>query len=368
MMTQVSHGTENKDKRAVEVDPYFGISPKSVPCPSENPITAVKTEFPSSIHDLFRKQPKWDPDAAPFEPAVRVARQRSSGAKLMEPFEPSKMPFRQASGAGDQLKENVPTYSHNSYTGPSSTNSRMPSTSTSIDHSSAGYQAPTTAAHGSQTKSIHMDDPFTEKVGHTYVRTPQGNMQPPGHLQGSQYRAPSSQSHSQYSLPQSTTQQHQQIQPPVLQNPFMGQQHTLPTVQGAMDFSFRFPPSFQPAMNARSPSSHVKPNKDVKPTAVPAVPKKVDKSPSAKPYQRDPKPYTSFSTTSKKEMLLQNLEEMVKVSEAQGNLPSSTRTVLYDPVARQADNQSRMSFQTYAGQSESGKEVLKLRCVSRWSV
>lgn len=48
------------------------------------------------------------------------------------------------------------------------------------------------------------------------------------------------------------------------------------------------------------------------------------------PYQRDPMPYSSFSSN-KKDILLQNLHDVVESSKAQGNLPISTRTVLYDP-------------------------------------
>lgn len=52
------------------------------------------------------------------------------------------------------------------------------------------------------------------------------------------------------------------------------------------------------------------------------------------PYQRDPMPYSSFCMSSKKDILLQNLHDVVESSKAQGNLPISTRTVLYDPVTR----------------------------------
>ena len=51
-------------------------------------------------------------------------------------------------------------------------------------------------------------------------------------------------------------------------------------------------------------------------------------------YQRDPMPYSSFSSN-KKDFLLQNLHDVVESSKAQGNLPVSTRTVLYDPVTHE---------------------------------
>lgn len=53
----------------------------------------------------------------------------------------------------------------------------------------------------------------------------------------------------------------------------------------------------------------------------------------ANPYPRDPMPYSSFSASSKKDLLLRNLHEVVQSSKTQGTLPNSTRTVLYDPVA-----------------------------------
>lgn len=60
---------------------------------------------------------------------------------------------------------------------------------------------------------------------------------------------------------------------------------------------------------------------------------------AATSYVRDPMPYTGFTnTSSKRDLLLQNLNEVVESSKAQGDLPSSTRTVLYDPVGRDSSN------------------------------
>ena len=50
-------------------------------------------------------------------------------------------------------------------------------------------------------------------------------------------------------------------------------------------------------------------------------------------------PYNGVPASSKKEMLLQGLHEVVESSKAQGNLPSSARTVLYDPEARSNANE-----------------------------
>ena len=78
-------------------------------------------------------------------------------------------------------------------------------------------------------------------------------------------------------------------------------------------------------------------------------------------FEQKSKAYTSFSITSKKEMLLQNLEEMIKVSEAQNNLSISTRIVLYDSVIRQTDNEFRGSNQQNMRQLEIDKKSLKTR-------
>lgn len=60
-------------------------------------------------------------------------------------------------------------------------------------------------------------------------------------------------------------------------------------------------------------------------------------------YPRDPKPFSSFSTGSKKDMLLRNLHDVVESSKTQGTLPNSTRTVLYDPVAHNTGRSAQPS-------------------------
>ena len=57
-------------------------------------------------------------------------------------------------------------------------------------------------------------------------------------------------------------------------------------------------------------------------------------------HQRDPMPYTGFAASSKKEQLLQTFNDAVESSKAEGSLPTSTRTVLYDPVTRDHQSQS----------------------------
>ena len=319
MRKQSNRSTENEDKRAPSVDP-IGTSPMPMP-EYEKRLTSIQTSFPPSVHALFDSI-QWDPDAPSFKPSA--------------------MSTKNPSGALNQSNENIPSnmYSRNPNVGPSGTSSKPPML----------------AASTSQGKYIHNEDPFTETVNQLAMRTAQANRQPSGQSTGGpaqNYRVPSNPSHG--------PQQQQQMMHSGQQSALPGQKQPLPTVKGTMDFTFRFPNSTQPSMNAPSPSGHVKRHTDAKSATAPAVPKQSNKNTSVNAYQRDPKPYTSFSTTSKKEMLLQNLEEMVKVSEAQGNLPTSTRTVLYDPVTRQTGNESRGSNQQNMGQFEIDKESLKTR-------
>lgn len=92
----------------------------------------------------------------------------------------------------------------------------------------------------------------------------------------------------------------------------------------------------------------------------PTVTRPID--PNADSYQRDPMPYTGYTNVAKKDILLQNLHNVVESSKAQGSLPSSTRTVLYDPLGRDGQTQAlKNGGQTRAGRasSECDKEVLK---------
>ncbi|KAL9611506.1 MAG: hypothetical protein Q9167_003865 [Letrouitia subvulpina] len=92
----------------------------------------------------------------------------------------------------------------------------------------------------------------------------------------------------------------------------------------------------------------------------PTVTRPID--PNADSYQRDPMPYTGYTNVAKKDILLQNLHNVVESSKAQGSLPSSTRTVLYDPLGRDGQNPAlKNGGQTRAGRasSECDKEVLK---------
>ena len=75
---------------------------------------------------------------------------------------------------------------------------------------------------------------------------------------------------------------------------------------------------------------------------------------TANTYQRDPKPYTSFTRCSedksKQETYMHHLQQAASVPTAQGNLSSSTRTVLYDPIT-QGVSTSTSSHEHTASQS-----------------
>lgn len=102
-----------------------------------------------------------------------------------------------------------------------------------------------------------------------------------------------------------------------------------PAVKGTTSAEFRFPQSYQPH-NFASPQYSTPKSEQAQASS--------NVLRSNPPYQRDPLPYSAFLSRNnlgshKKEMLLQNLENVVESSKTEGHLPSSTRTVLYDPLA-----------------------------------
>lgn len=308
----------NERKRA-DVDPHGSYQMPLAPY--EKRVSSIQTSFSPSVHALFDPI-KWDPDAPSFEPSAMATDMPPNG--------------------GNKLNENVSSYPSSAYRRTSGMDSK----------------APASLVPASQGTQTHSDDPFTDQVNQLALRTAQANRQPSGQSvgeAGQKHRLHSSQSH--------VHQSQQPLRPSGQQTSLPGQKQPLPTVKGTMDYNFRFPHSVQPSVNSQSPAGHLKPNTDAKSTMPPALPKQTNKNTGVIAYQRDPKPYSSFSATSKKEMLLQNLDEMVKVEKEKGKLPSSTRTVLYDPVARQAESQSRASNPHYRGQSELDMESLKLRSV-----
>ena len=153
--------------------------------------------------------------------------------------------------------------------------------------------------------------------------------------------------------------------PPGL-HPSMAAGHKQPAaVKGTMDHDFRFPHPTQPIMNPQASYKFGQPSSAPKvpvPTVATVAASKQDTKPSTSgTYARDPKPYTSFSLASKKEMLLQNLEQVVESSKAKGDLPNATRTVLYDPFASDTPSQSRASYPSAYGKfTEPGKESLEV--------
>lgn len=114
-----------------------------------------------------------------------------------------------------------------------------------------------------------------------------------------------------------------------------------PAVKGTTSAEFRFPHSHQPHNHA-SPQ-HSTPKLEQIQTGAPANVLRINPS-----YQRDPLPFSAFLGrnnlgTHKKEMLLQTLENVVESSKTEGHLPSSTRTVLYDPLALNAPKPAQPS-------------------------
>ncbi len=108
-----------------------------------------------------------------------------------------------------------------------------------------------------------------------------------------------------------------------------------PAVKGTTSSEFRFPQPLQP-FNVTIPQQ-MAPKPEQGQMALPGNGSRTGL------YQRDPMPYSSFSASSKKDLLLRNLQDVVESSKTQGNLPSSTRTVLYDPVARDSVKQAQPS-------------------------
>ncbi|KAL8917365.1 MAG: hypothetical protein Q9208_007983 [Pyrenodesmia sp. 3 TL-2023] len=124
---------------------------------------------------------------------------------------------------------------------------------------------------------------------------------------------------------------------------------TSPEVQGKMDYEFKFPTQQQQYRVDRPiPPPPGLPRPTLKPQALRDTFSSIaaqSSPPTADTHLRDPRPYTSYTRVSdegsKKEKLLQNLQQVVDVSKAQGNVPSSTRTVLYDPVAQSSSVAAR---------------------------
>ncbi|KAI4132558.1 MAG: hypothetical protein LQ338_000657 [Usnochroma carphineum] len=113
-----------------------------------------------------------------------------------------------------------------------------------------------------------------------------------------------------------------------------------PAAQGNMSYELEFPTQQQQRANTHHPPGLPRPathTQALHHTLKLAAERPA--APTADTHQRDPKPYTSFARSSedggKEEKVLQTLQQQaVNVSKTQVNLPSSTRTVLYDPVTQ----------------------------------
>ncbi|KAL8835055.1 MAG: hypothetical protein Q9170_003484 [Blastenia crenularia] len=141
--------------------------------------------------------------------------------------------------------------------------------------------------------------------------------------------------------------------------------HSIPSLQsdteGKMDHEFKFPTQQQQQFDLPHPPGLPRlpvyksssPNKQTSPA-------NRQPAPTADIHQRDPKPYTSFARSSEgrkeTEKLVYHLPQGVDFSRVQGSLPSSTRTVLYDPVA----NTSCSSTTAHQrGPSQTGRDFLR---------
>ncbi|KAL8823650.1 MAG: hypothetical protein Q9191_005664 [Dirinaria sp. TL-2023a] len=128
-------------------------------------------------------------------------------------------------------------------------------------------------------------------------------------------------------------------------------------VKGTMDYNFRFPQPSQPHMSPQ-PSYNLDEPVTTPRVSVPTVTPGLT-PPSSSSYTRDSRPYSSYSA-SKKEFLLQNLDRQVAESEARGDLPRATRTVLYDPLAQSSMGQPQSNHpDTTAEAPEAEKEALR---------
>ncbi|KAI4091330.1 MAG: hypothetical protein LQ344_004189 [Seirophora lacunosa] len=120
-----------------------------------------------------------------------------------------------------------------------------------------------------------------------------------------------------------------------------------PEVQGKMDYEFKFPTYSQQGVHLPPPPGLPRPSVSPKALNGPLKPSEVKPpAPTADTHQRDPRPYTSFTRTSednsRKEKVQQHLQQVVDASRPQVNLPSSSRTVLYDPVTQSSNASSHL--------------------------
>ncbi|KAI4161723.1 MAG: hypothetical protein L6R39_000016 [Caloplaca ligustica] len=136
---------------------------------------------------------------------------------------------------------------------------------------------------------------------------------------------------------------------------------TPPPLQDRKDHEFQFPTHQQQRVNLPHPPGLPRPTAHAQ--ALHDTFKAVTEAslaPTADTHQRDPKPYTSFAKSSEensnKQKQAQQLQQAVDASKAHVSLPSSTRTVLYDPVAQHAAGSSRPHEPRV---SQSGNEFLQ---------
>lgn len=136
---------------------------------------------------------------------------------------------------------------------------------------------------------------------------------------------------------------------------------TTPAVGGKMDYGFKFPTAHQERRNTANPPGLPVPSSYTAEAYLKQKPLTTRQpAPVADTHQRDPKPYTNFSKvsddSSKKEKLLQSLQQASDHSKTQADVGSSTRTVLYDPVVQDVRTSAATHRHTV---SQSDDDILK---------
>ena len=171
------------------------------------------------------------------------------------------------------------------------------------------------SAHPIQTKDILSSTPATRKASGTFV------MPPPF-------------------IPKNTTGQSPCHPAQTGYGPGGLGQSYYPAVKGTLNYDFHFPPEAQngPYVSHYLSKSFQSRQQDSF-TVAPVYPEVSN----IHPYQNNSTSYRSLSGDSKKDMLLQNLNEVVESSMAQSSISSSTRTVLRDPLARPHPSNGRIA-------------------------
>ena len=121
-----------------------------------------------------------------------------------------------------------------------------------------------------------------------------------------------------------------------------------PAVKGTLDRAYRFPSIGDNSARSHSANAHASPSSLT--GQIPKTPIEYadsrslnDPNTTSEAHVRDPNPYTGFiAPSSKTELLMQNLQNL----KLEGDIPSSSRTVLYDPVTQGQSRKSSIQTET----------------------